>query len=126
MIKITTITIVLAAAFALSGCNSTAPSTPSVAAPAAAPAQSTGWDGTWTGKWGGSSSESRIVIKGGSVVQYDFGGKSTPPGTTKVSGDSLSFGTATYSITMTKSGPNTASGHWQRGQWSSDSVFTRG
>jgi hypothetical protein len=64
-------------------------------------AQNTRWDGTWVGFWGRVNA-SRIVVAGGKVTEYRFRRRSYPTGTTKISGNTLRFGTDRYSIVLVR------------------------
>lgn len=116
------IALILVAAVGISGCNATnQTSAPSAAAPASKAAS---WDGEWTGAWGGTAA-TRVVVKGEAVVRYEYRGNSVPPGSTSISGDRLRFGSGSYSVSMTRNGPNAAAARWQSGSNSADAALTR-
>jgi Sulfatase-modifying factor enzyme 1 len=105
-----------APASALPEAPTASPATPAPGAP-----QSSDWDGTWIGSWGGQI-PAKIIISGGSVVEYDFRGypqRSLPQ--TIISRDTLTFGI----ITLTKRGPTTAAAHHHGPSDATDGEFVR-
>jgi hypothetical protein len=68
------------------------------------------WDGTWNGAWGGTASTS-ITVAGNKVVRYTYKGNPVPVGASKVSGNTVSFGT-TYKVTMTRISDTSASAQY--------------
>jgi len=88
------------------------PATSSPGAP-----QSSDWDGTWIGSWGGAAT--KIIISGGSVLEYDYRGYPQQGlGQTIISGDTLTFGTPPgFVITLTKRGPATAAAHYHHSRF---------
>jgi hypothetical protein len=86
----------------------------------------TAWDGIWNGSWGGSTA-AKIIVGGGSVVEYDYrGNPQRGIGETTISGDTLSFGTPpSFVVTLTKTGPTTVSAHYHGPGGDADAVLTR-
>lgn len=73
--------------------------------------RTTSWDGTWSGKWSGKSS-GKVTIKNNKVTSYYFQGRPQAVGGTKVSGNTIRFGSG-YSVTMTLTGANSADAIWR-------------
>jgi hypothetical protein len=86
----------------------------------------TSWDGIWNGSWGGTTA-AKIVIGGSKVLEYDYrGAPQKRIGETSVSDDKLSFGTPPgFIITLTKSGPTTASAHYHGPAGEADAMLTK-
>lgn len=115
------ISTVLALALAASSMMLTQP-TEGFAASKKTTTQTVSWDGTWSGKWGGGSS-ARITIKNNKVTSYYFQGRPQGVGSTKMSGNTIRFG-SDYSITMTMTGSNSASAAY-RGNGTAQADMTR-
>lgn len=98
--------LILAAALSVSATLALVP-TEGAAAPKKAVTQTVSWDGTWSGKWGGKAA-GQIRIKGNKVVAYFFRGRPQNVGTTKVSRNTIRFG-SDYTVTLTMTGDDTAS-----------------
>lgn len=71
------------------------------------------FDGTWSGRWNGGSS-AQIQVAGDKVTAYRFNGQKQRVGATRISGDTLTFGsdftivlkrTSNKSANATYSGP---------------------
>ena len=86
----------------------------------------TSWDGTWNGSWGGSTA-AKIIIGGSRVVEYDYrGAPQKGIGETTISGNILSFGTPPgFLITLTRTGPTTASAHYHGPAGEADALLTK-
>ena len=70
----------------------------------------TSWNGTWSGAWGGSQNQATtITIADNKVVSYTYGGASTPVSSSRVTARLVSYGDNGNSVTMIKTGANTAS-----------------
>jgi hypothetical protein len=69
------------------------------------------WDGTWSGSWGGQADTS-VTISGKKVVTYTYKGAAVPITHSKVSDDTVMFGSATYTVTITKTGDTTATAQY--------------
>lgn len=102
--------LILAAALSVSATWATMP-TEATASPKKAAAQSVSWDGTWSGKWGGRAT-GQIRIKGNKVVAYYFRGRAQNVGATKVSRNTIRFG-SDYTVTLTMTGDDTASAFYR-------------
>src|SRR4051812_14687251 len=81
------------------------------------------WDGTWSGAWGGSASTS-VTIKGKRVVSYTYQGQPVPITHSQV-GAGVSFGSATYTVTIVKNDQNTASADYKGANGTSSALLTR-
>lgn len=114
-------TVMLAIAVATISMTFTQP-TESFAASKKTAVQTASWDGTWSGRWGGKSS-GKVVVKNNKVTSYYFQGRPQAVGGTKVSGNTLRFGSG-YSVTMTMTGSNSASAIW-RGDGTAKANMTR-
>ena len=114
-------TVMLAIALAASSMMIIQP-TESIAASKKTAAQTASWDGTWSGKWGGKSS-GKVTIKDNKVTSYYFQVRPQRVGGTKVSANTIRFGSG-YSVTMTKTGANSASAVW-KGDGTAQALMTR-
>ena len=86
----------------------------------------TSWDGTWNGSWGGATA-AKIIIGGGTVVEYDYrGDPQRGIGETTISDKTLSFGTPpSFAVTLTRTGPTTASAHYHGPAGEADALLTK-
>jgi|SRR6516164_5246604 hypothetical protein len=85
----------------------------------------TSWDGIWNGSWGGLTA-AKIIIGGGRVIEYDYRGTPQEVGETTISGNTLSFGRPpNFAITLTRTGPTTASAHYHGPGGEADALLTR-
>ena len=86
----------------------------------------TAWDGVWNGSWGGKTA-TKLIIGGGRAVEYDY--RDAPQsgiGETTISGNTLTFGTPpNFIITLTKTGPKTASAHYHGPGGEADASLTK-
>ncbi|MBV9247419.1 MAG: hypothetical protein JO366_21695 [Methylobacteriaceae bacterium] len=84
-----------------------------LAGDAAAKSKNNPWDGAWSGSWDGMAA-TKIIVSGGRVIEYDYkGAPQKNLGRTKISGDTLTFGTPpSFVVTLTSSGPSKASAHY--------------
>lgn len=114
-------TVMLTIALAASTMMITQP-TQGLAASKKVTAQTASWDGTWSGKWGGKAS-GKVTIKNNKVTSYYFQGRPQKVGGTNVSGNTIRFGSG-YSVTMTKTGANSASAVW-KGDGTAQAHMTR-
>jgi len=94
----------------LGGCLATSVMTTGVVSEAKS---KSAWDGVWAGAWGGQVA-TKVVIKNGNVVEYDYyGTKQSGLGKTIDSGSTLTFGTPPFfGITMSKTSDTTAVAHY--------------
>jgi len=113
--------------------SASAPSESPTIAQSASPAssspgapQSSDWDGTWIGSWDGQF-PAKIIISGGSVVEYDFRGNPQKGlGQTIVSGNTLTFGTPPgFVIALTKRSRTTAAAHYHGPSGEADAELVR-
>jgi predicted DNA-binding transcriptional regulator YafY len=67
------------------------------------------WDGVWSGNWGGQESEATsIMIVNNNVVSFDYHGESTPISASVVTPTTVSYEHNWVTVTMTRTGPTTA------------------
>ena len=83
-----------------------------------------GWDGIWTGAWGGRAQTS-IQISKNRVVRYEYQGTSVPITKQSVSANSVSFGSSSYTVTLTSTGPNTATATYSGAQGEAAADLTK-
>jgi tetratricopeptide (TPR) repeat protein len=69
-------------------------------------------DGRWTGDWGGRSSAT-VLISNGKVIRYRYRGREVPVTESAVSGNTLTFGSNTYTIQITFESARTASAYYR-------------
>jgi hypothetical protein len=86
----------------------------------------TAWDGVWGGAWGGTA-QTKVVVKGGKVVEYDYNGQPQGYlGKTKISGDTLSFGTPpTFVVSLQKTSDTVANAHYHGPNGEADASLTK-
>jgi len=82
------------------------------------------WDGRWAGAWGGND-PTAINIHGGRVVSYEYGGATTPVHSSRVSAKRISYGEKDVSVTVTRTGPNTAHATIKTSQGNGEADLTR-
>jgi formylglycine-generating enzyme required for sulfatase activity/class 3 adenylate cyclase len=93
--------------------------------------QSSDWDGVWIGSWAvpevGSEMPAKIIISGGTVLEYDYGERPSPDlGQTIISGNTLTFGTLPrFTISLTKSSPAITTAHFNSGIREADGELVR-
>ena len=73
------------------------------------------WDGRWAGAWGGHDATA-VIIKGGRVAAYEYGGSTHPVEHSKVSANRVVYGEADIVVTLTRTGANTAHATIHSGQ----------
>ncbi len=49
------------------------------------------WDGRWAGAWGGND-PTAVIVKGGKVVAYEYGGSTTPVSSSRVTPKRITYG----------------------------------
>jgi peptidoglycan hydrolase-like protein with peptidoglycan-binding domain len=69
-------------------------------------------DGRWTGDWGGRSSAT-ILISNGKVLRYRFRGREVPITRATGSGNTITFGSDTYTVRVTFHSDRNASAHYR-------------
>ena len=81
-----------------------------------APKSHSSWDGTWSGAWGGNLPTS-ITIVGMRVVSYTYQGASTPVTKSRITANKVTYEGSGSTVTMTRTGKNTAAAtlHSQQG-----------
>src|ERR1700733_7893485 len=81
-----------------------------------APKSHGSWDGTWSGAWGGNQ-PTTITIVGTRVVSYTYQGASTPVTKSTVTANRVTYEGTGSTVTMTRTGKNTATAtlHSQQG-----------
>ena len=82
------------------------------------------WDGHWAGAWGGND-PTAINIKGGRVVSYEYGGSTNPVGWSRVSARLVTYGEKDVTVTMTRTGANTAHATIKTSQGNGTAELTR-
>ena len=86
---------------------------------------SSDWDGTWAGSWDGLTA-AKIIISRGNVLEYDYrGNPQKGPGQTIISGNTLTFGTPGFVITLSKRSPTTAAAHYHGPSGEANAVLVR-
>lgn len=65
------------------------------------------WDGRWAGAWNGND-PTAVIIKGGRVVAYEYGGSTNNVEWSKVSPSFISYGESNIVVTLQRTGANTA------------------
>jgi len=74
------------------------------------------WDGRWAGAWGGRDATA-INISGGRVVSYEYGGQTSPVSSSRVTATRIVYdGDGGVTVTMTRTGRNTAHATIKTGQ----------
>jgi hypothetical protein len=89
-------------------------------------ADSTGyWEGRWFGAWGGIANTS-VTISGNQVVSYVSQNTRVPITFSQVNGDSVTFGSDTFTVTLTKASDTSANAQYRGSQTGDASaVLTR-
>ena len=82
------------------------------------------WDGRWSGAWGGND-PTAINIHGGRVVSYEYGGSTSPVHSSRVTATRVSYGENNISVTMTRTGANTAHATIKTSQGNGTADMTR-
>ncbi len=82
------------------------------------------WNGIWTGAWGGRASTS-IQISNNRVVRYEYQGAPVPITKQTITPDSVSFGTDSYTVSLSLTGPNAATASFSGVQGSGNAGLTR-
>ena len=83
------------------------------------------WDGRWAGAWGGND-PTAIIVKGGRVVAYEYGGSTNPVSSSRVSARTISYSVSSdISVTMTRTGANTAHAAIKTAQGAGTAELTR-
>ena len=65
------------------------------------------WDGRWAGAWNGND-PTAVIIKGGKVVAYEYGGATNPVEWSKVSASHITYGESNIVVTLNRTGANSA------------------
>lgn len=65
------------------------------------------WDGRWAGAWGGND-PTAVIVRGGRVVAYEYGGSTNPVGWSRVTPKRIVYGESNIVVTLTRTGANTA------------------
>jgi hypothetical protein len=71
------------------------------------PAENSAWDGRWVGAWNGSRPTAQIV-KGGKLIAYEYNGQTYPVATSHVTPTKIVYGEGVVTVTLTRTGANTA------------------
>lgn len=82
------------------------------------------WDGRWAGSWGGND-PTAVIVKGGKVVAYEYGGGTNPVEWSKVTPSRITYGESNIVVTMTRTGANSAHATIKTGQGSGSAELTR-
>ena len=73
------------------------------------------WDGRWAGAWNGND-PTAVIIKGGKVVAYEYGGATNAVEWSKVSASHITYGESNIVVTLQRTGANTARAAIKTGQ----------
>ena len=73
------------------------------------------WDGRWAGAWGGND-PTAVIVRGGRVVAYEYGGSTNPVGWSRVTAKRITYGESNIVVTLTRTGANTAHATIKTGQ----------
>ena len=71
------------------------------------PTENSSWDGRWVGAWNGARPTAQIV-KGGKVVAYEYNGQTYPVATSHVTPTKIVYGEGVVTVTLTRTGANSA------------------
>lgn len=82
------------------------------------------WDGTWSGAWGGRDPTS-ITISGNRVVNYQYGGATTPVSSSRVTAKRVAYSDNGNSVVMVRTGANTANAKLHSSQGDGEATLTR-
>lgn len=81
------------------------------------------FNGTWSGRWNGGASAQIQVVKD-KVASYRFNGQPQRVGATKISGDTLTFG-SDFKITLRPSGKNSVNANYSGPYGKASAKLTR-
>ena len=82
------------------------------------------WDGTWSGAWGGRDPTS-ITISGNRVVNYQYGGATTPVSGSRVTAKRVAYSDNGNSVVMVRTGATTANAKLHSSQGDGEATLTR-
>jgi hypothetical protein len=82
------------------------------------------WDGRWAGAWNGND-PTAVIIKGGKVVAYEYGGGTNPVEWSKVSASHITYGESNIVVTLQRTGANSAHATIKTSQGAGTAELTR-
>jgi hypothetical protein len=83
-----------------------------------------GWDGRWAGAWGGKDATA-VIVKGGQVVAYEYGGATNPVSSSRVTPRRIVYGENDIVVTLTRTGVNSAHATIKSGQGNGTAELVR-
>jgi hypothetical protein len=90
----------------------------------AAPTSS--WDGTWKGKWGNQNAQATsVTVVNNKVVSYEYQGVSTPVAESQATATMISYAGQGTTVTLKRTGSQTAFASLHAPQGEATAVLTR-